>query len=82
MDACTEVLSTLQDIRGTAIEDYSRSVFLPPCRYTSGEVFIFLMELKRKYQISLENYTKKLEIYSIDELASALEQQMDALGCH
>ena len=82
MDACMEVLSTLQNIRGTVIEDYTRSVFLPPCRYTSGEVVIFLMELKRKYRISLEDYTKELKIYSIDELVLALEQQMDALGCH
>ena len=37
MDACMEVLSTLQNIRETVIEDYTRSVFLPPCRYTSGE---------------------------------------------
>lgn len=82
MDACMEVLSTLQNIRETVIEDYTRSVFLPPCRYTSGEVVIFLMELKRKYRISLEDYTKELKIYSIDELVLALEQQMDALGCH
>ena len=82
MDACMEVLSTLQNIRETVIEDYTRSVFLPPCRYTSGEVVILLMELKRKYRISLEDYTKELKIYSIDELVLALEQQMDALGCH
>ena len=76
MDTHKEVLATLKDIRETPIEDCKKSLFLPPCRYSSGEMVIFLMELKRKYNISLNEYMNLLKSYSVEELATALEQQI------
>lgn len=77
MDTHKEVIAILKDIRETPIEDYRKSLFLPPCRYTSGEMLIFLMELKRKYSISLDEYMSSLKSYSVEELSTALEQQFE-----